>query len=122
MDWLTQNWTYLLLFLGVFLLMRFSGMGCGMGGRRAEPGHRHEAEPAKDEAVTATPTTDPVSLRPVDPASAVATVYQGRAYYFESRENRERFEAAPEQYASAKNTATVDDSHKGKHGHGGGCC
>lgn len=101
MDWLTQNWTYLLLFLGVFLLMRFSGMGCGMGGRRAEPGHRHEAEPAKDETVT---------------------VYQGRAYYFESRENRERFEAAPEQYASAKNTAAVDDSHKGKHGHGGGCC
>ena len=39
MEWLTQNWTYLLLLLGVILFMRFGGMGCGFGGRRAHPAH-----------------------------------------------------------------------------------
>ena len=117
MEWLTQNWLTLLLIVGVIAFMRFGGMGCGMGGRRAEPGHRHVPQSGADEPVAAAPATDPVTQHPVDPASAVSTVYKGQAYYFESRENRDRFEAAPDQFATAPS-----NNPKGKHGHGGGCC
>ena len=45
MDWLTQNWIYLLLLAGVVVFMRFGGMGCGMAGRRAHPEHKPGAQP-----------------------------------------------------------------------------
>lgn len=32
-------------------------------------------------------------------AQALTTVYQGKIYYFASKENRDRFEAAPQEYA-----------------------
>ena len=35
------------------------------------------------------------AIASVDPATAVSTVYHGVPVYFESRENRDRFEAAP---------------------------
>lgn len=42
---------------------------------------------------------DPVSRRAVTVGSApISMVYQGRAYYFESRENRDAFEADPKKY------------------------
>ena len=44
MDWLTQNWGYLLLLAGVIVFMRFGSMGCGMAGRRAHPEHKQPAE------------------------------------------------------------------------------
>jgi len=69
--------------------------------------------------VEAAPPTDPVSGRPVDPESAVATFYQGRAYYFESRENRDRFESAPQTYAGP---ASGGQGEQGQRHHGGGCC
>ena len=39
MEWLTQNWTYLLLLVGVILFMRFGGMSCSFGSPRAHPAH-----------------------------------------------------------------------------------
>lgn len=118
MEWLTQNWINLLLLVGVILFMRFGGMGCGSGGRPAQPEHRHDRQGSVDTPVESAPATDPVSRRPVDPTSAVATVYQDRAYYFESRENRDRFEAAPDQYA----TVPKDGDKAAGHDHHGGCC
>lgn len=118
MEWLQQNWTYLLLLVGVILFLRFSGMGCGFGGRRAHPEHRHDRQGGGNVPVEGAPATDPVSRCPVDPTSAVATVYQGRAYYFESRENHDRFEAAPDQYA----TVPKDGDQAAGHDHHGGCC
>jgi hypothetical protein len=47
MAWLSENWLYLLLFLGVFFLMRRGGMGCGMGSHRS----RHGQPPADASAV-----------------------------------------------------------------------
>lgn len=42
---------------------------------------------------------DPVSRRSVAPGgTTISAVYQGRAYYFESRENRDAFESNPESY------------------------
>ena len=117
MEWLNQNWTYLLLLVGVVLFLRFGGLGCGFAGRRTHPlsGSKH---PRGDHTiVVSAPPTDPVSGRPVDPKTAVATIHHGCAVYFESRENRDRFEAAPDQFAPG-----ADDAQKGaKHPHGG-CC
>jgi len=118
MEWLTQNWIKLLVLVGVLLFMRFGGMGCGFGGRRAHPEHRPGRQGGGNTPVESTPATDPVSQRPVDPTTAVATVYQRRAYYFESRENRDRFEAAPDQYATAPKDGDKDAGHE----HQGRCC
>lgn len=50
---------------------------------------------------------DPVSQRAVTVGSAPAsTVYQGRAYYFESRENRDTFEGNPEKYLARSPAAS----------------
>lgn len=118
MEWLTQNWTYLLLLVGVILFMRFGGMGCAFARRRARPAHGPDHPEGPDTPVGSGPATDPVSRRTVDPKTAVATIYQGRGYYFESRENRDRFEAAPDQFAGAAR----DDQMGSAHRHHGGCC
>jgi hypothetical protein len=55
MEWLTQNWTYLLLLIGVILFMRFGGMGCGFGGRRARPAHGPDHPGGADTPVEAAP-------------------------------------------------------------------
>ncbi len=117
MEWLTQNWIYLLLVVGVILFMRFGGMGCGFGGRHAAHGPKRQG--AEDTPIESSPPTDPVSRRKVDPKTAVATIYQGRAYYFESRENRDRFEAAPQTFAGP---ASGEPDEQGHRHHGGGCC
>ena len=119
MEWLTQNWIYLLLLAGVIVFMRFGGMGCGFGGRHAHPAHGPKRQGAEDTPIESPPPTDPVSRHAVDPTTAVATMYQGRAYYFESRENRDRFEAAPQTYAGP---ASGEPSEQGHRHHGGGCC
>lgn len=42
---------------------------------------------------------DPVSRRAVPlGGTPISAVYQGRAYYFESRENRDTFESSPDKY------------------------
>lgn len=117
-EWLQQNWINLLVLAGVILFLRFSGMGCGFGGHRGLPQHRPDRQGDTDTPVGSASTMDPVSRHSVDPISAVATVYQGRAYYFESRENRDRFEAAPDQYT----TEPKDGDKAAGHDHRGGCC
>lgn len=118
MTWLTQNWTYLLLLAGVILFMRFAGMGgCGLGGRRAHAEHGAGHQRGGDTSAEPAQTTDPVSRRTVDPKTAVATFYQGRAYHFESRENRDRFEAAPDQFAAGSGADQKSAGHRHE-----GCC
>lgn len=117
MEWLNQNWTYLLLLVGVILFMRFAGMGCGIGGRRTHPLYGSTHPDGHPTSFDAAAPTDPVSGRPVDPKTAVATIHHGRAVYFESRENRDRFEAAPEQFVSGRDST----QHSARHSHGG-CC
>ena len=56
MAWLSENWPYLLVLVGVLLLMRLGVMGCGMGGR-----HGHA-----DASAEVTAATDP-RVRPVRP-------------------------------------------------------
>lgn len=112
MNWISQNWVYLLLALGVlFLMTRGGAMGHGMHARHGASGHRFDGD-RLEQAI------DPVSGRAVDPQASVATVYRGQEYRFESRENRDLFEAAPDKYA------TPIGSHAGAHEHRhhrGGC-
>ena len=117
MEWLTQNWTYLLPLLGLILFLCFAGMRRGFGGRRSRPAHGPEGHAGGSTPDDSALPTDPVSRRAVDPKIAVATIYQGRAYYFESRDNRDRFEAAPDQFA----TAPGDDKKGATHHHHSGC-
>lgn len=118
MEWLQQNWIYLALLVGVILFMRVRGVG-RFGARHSHSDHGHDQQAGSDASDEPGPATDPVSGRPVDPKSAVATVYQGRAFYFESRENRDRFEASPQKYAGP---ASGEPREQGHRHHGGGCC
>lgn len=100
MDWFTQNWIWIALAVGgFFLVTRMGGMGgCGM---RHSTGQSHgggDRPPANDSAGSGT-AFDPISRRAVTPGgTAASAVYHGRAYYFESRANRDAFEADPEKY------------------------
>jgi len=107
MAWLEQNWISVLLVIGVLFMMRRGGMGCGSGARRHHHGNNSEGgTPPQSES-----NIDPVGGDAVNPETALTSVYQGRTYYFASRENRDRFEASPEQFAVKS---------KDKAGHG--CC
>lgn len=107
MTWLGQNWIYILLVIGVLFMMRRCGMGCGSGVGR----HHHGGDGGGVSQPESESNIDPVSGQAVDPQTAVTSVYQGRIYYFATRENRDRFEASPEQFAVKS---------QGKSGHG--CC
>lgn len=107
MEWLTQNWVWVLLAVGVLLMMSRGGMaGCGMGGHAHRDSERdHTSPPSGGEGRNAATSIDPVSGKLVDPQRAATSYYQGRVYYFESAETRQRFEASPERYAASATAA-----------------
>jgi len=140
MDWLSQNWIWILLFVGVYFVMMRMG-GCGMGhamghshgkdGRSGQDGHDHSAhEHGGNAPMLESPESgtviDPVSKQPVPANATVSCLYHGRAYYFESRKNRDVFESAPGRYLVApppadqhvaQSNSTPQHSH-----HRHGCC
>lgn len=69
---------------------------------------------------------DPVSHRMLPDVTAVASVYQGRIYYFEDRANRDVFEAEPEKYVAGSQAIGQQISAPGQPGghpkQGHGCC
>ena len=107
MQWLAQNWIWIVFAIGILLLMRRGGIGCGMGGH----GHAHGASRHEEQHHVDTRPKDPVSGEEVNPETAVNAMYQGRVFYFASRENREKFEASPAQYAAS-------GSSRDRHRHG----
>ncbi|NMG29996.1 YHS domain-containing protein [Aromatoleum evansii] len=116
MEWLSQNWIWVLLLVGVFAMMSRGGMGCG-GGRRSY-GHGRSEEhgahspTAGDQGPRAESAIDPVSGRPVQVLHAVTCVYKGRTYYFATRENRESFEASPERFAVTAPSGDTSPEHR----------
>ncbi len=95
---------YFLLWAGlIFLMMRF---GCGAhvmghGHGNAKRGHGdREAEAAAKGLLWIPPAKDidPVCGKTVSTDEAKPSVHSGSVYYFCSRECREIFEAAPDQY------------------------
>jgi YHS domain-containing protein len=102
MEWLAQNWFWIVLALGVFLLMQRGGMGCGMAGNRRQP-HEHSSHEGG-------PPRDPVNGHPVDATHALTTIFDGRTYYFESEQSRAEFNKDPQRFAGG-----------GMHRHHHGC-
>lgn len=102
MEWLSQNWLWIVVAIGGFYLMtRMHGMGHGMGHSRGHGHGRHGDHPPSDGRVDAGTAIDPVSRRAVATGgAAISAVYRGSAYYFENRENRNAFEADPANYAA----------------------
>ncbi|MBN8904777.1 MAG: YHS domain-containing protein [Rhodospirillales bacterium] len=109
MAWLSQNWIWIVGAIALFLFMSRMG-GCGMGRSRRSPEH-------SDRIDDRTPITNDQGFRPVsDPVSGhslastgarISSVYHDRAYFFESAENRNEFEAHPEKYAGSSSDPGV---------------
>ena len=118
MDWLAQNWIWVVVAIAVFAFMarRRSGHpqhahGDSAAGRDRMEGHEHGA--------TSTESTDPVSGKRVPTDHALSSVYAGRVYYFESTDTRQRFEAEPERFAGNATGVPVAGTTAPQHRHHG---
>ncbi|MGC2459154.1 MAG: YHS domain-containing protein [Gallionellaceae bacterium] len=103
MQWLIQNWIWILLATGFFFMMRRGGcgMGGGMKGHENHGGHGGEMPHHADENKSADTAIDPVNKATLNIATALTSVYRGKVYYFGSAESRASFEEKPEQYAAS---------------------
>jgi YHS domain-containing protein len=122
MNWLAQNWVWVVLGVGIAWFVLRGGHGGllgglghgghgGFGGPLGGLGHGghgglagghggYDDQPeARAGASAPEAAIDPVGGEAVRTAQALTTVYQGKIYYFASKENRDRFEAAPQEYA-----------------------
>ena len=111
MNWLSQNWLWVVLGIGVAYYLfvgRFGGHGAGHGGLigMGHGGHAgggdggHGDRPDSRAAANAPEAAvDPVGGEAVRTAQALTSLHQGKIYYFATKENRDRFEAAPQEYA-----------------------
>ena len=114
MQWLAQNWIWILLVGGIFFMMRRGGCGMG-GGMKSHDHHGGDTQHSNEENKSATTTIDPVNKATLDIAGAWTSVYRGKVYYFGSAENRASFEANPAQYAGSDqpNTQQRKSHHHG---------
>ena len=114
MEWLSQNWIWIVFIVGMFLLMRRGGMGgCHAHGDNL-PSQQHETGDGR-QADGGEQPMDPISGEAVNTESAPNSFYRGRVYYFASSKNRDAFEVSPEQYASGGREPTGEHRH---HRHG----
>lgn len=102
MDWLSQNWSWIAIAVGGFFLMTrmggsLGGGCCGMG-QSMNQSPQSSNSPPTDRGTGSGTAFDPVSRRALSAEATISTVYQGRAYYFENRENRDAFETDPKKY------------------------
>jgi YHS domain-containing protein len=113
MSWLAQNWVWVVLGVAIAWFafrgrLGHAGGHSGLLGGMGHGGHAshgaahgdHGGQPDTRSAASAPEAAvDPVSGEAVRTAQALTSVYQGKIYYFASKENRDRFEAAPQEYA-----------------------
>ena len=117
MNWLSQNWIWVALAIGVALYFfggvlrgRASAHGGGFAGLPEKAGHGgHAGEGGRDTYIEQRDpgfaanaheaAVDPVGGEAVRTPNALTSLFEGRIYYFSSGENRDRFEAAPQEYA-----------------------
>lgn len=112
MQWLSQYWIWIVFAVGILLLMRRGGFGFGMGHGSHSRSSSDTADQIRD---SDSRPVDPVNGELVSSALDVNSMYQGRLYHFVSRENRDKFEASPAQYASL---ARDHDAAHRHHRHG----
>ncbi|OGA48919.1 MAG: hypothetical protein A3F74_18570 [Betaproteobacteria bacterium RIFCSPLOWO2_12_FULL_62_58] len=125
MSWLAQNWVWVLIAAAIAwfafrgrlgghagghggLGSGHGGHGGGLGGLLGGLGHGghggghggHGDQPeTRAEASAPEAAVDPVGGEAVRTAQVLTSVHQGKIYYFASKENRDRFESAPQEYA-----------------------
>ena len=100
MGWITQNWIWLALGIVVLFIMRRAGLGHFAGDHAGYRSGGQGMQPDRGAPPTAPTTTiDPVNGQPIRADRAQTTLYRGAIYYFASSKNRDRFEAAPQEYA-----------------------
>lgn len=111
MQWLTQNWIWIVVVIGFLLLMQ-------RGRFFARHGATHGAGmPMRGPVASSGTALDPVSGNAVRTESALTSVRRGQIFYFESVDTRQRFEVDPEKYAA---NVPAAETHRSR-GHGG-CC
>jgi YHS domain-containing protein len=140
MNWLAQNWYWAVLAIGLVgywllwsgrrrtdaLYHRHHGMLAGSTHlehgalssgeeQRGQSGYQPAGADMRGAAF------DPVSGVAVKISDAVASVDQGRIFYFASRENRDRFEQAPERYVPAASCRLAGRLQQGHQHHGHAC-
>ena len=129
MDWLGQNWVWVLAGIAFLVLMSRGGLGHhghggGFGGGHGGhggglPGGGHGDHGDSEGGDSRGPDVgggggvpgaaiDPVSGNAVRQDRALTSVHRGRVFYFESAETRQRFEAEPDRYAG--NVAAAEPS------------
>lgn len=136
MTWLSENWLWLAVAIGGFLLMtRMHGMGMGCGMAGGHHGGSQSSHPDQESGgitidhdtranLGPSGTIDPVSRRPVSPeAPHVLSAYNGLVYWFESRDNRDAFEREPEKYlADGAVSGQPEEQQHGSAHRRHGCC
>lgn len=129
MNWLAQNWIWLAVAIGVIWVLMRTDRAHGHAGAgllaRLDGDHSHAGHsPAPQPWTAPEAAIDAVTGEAVGVAQALSTVYQEKIYYFASKESRERFEAAPQEYASKVagqplRAAVPANEPRRRHG---GCC
>jgi YHS domain-containing protein len=77
--------------------------GCMMDmGDMEMEGHSDMSDPASAESAGPQKVVDPVCGMTLAPETAEKSMYQGKAYYFCSKEDRDLFEKSPEKYLKGK--------------------
>jgi YHS domain-containing protein len=117
---ISQYWVWILVaVVGYFFLTRMAGCG---GGHFMSRGSGNET-PSSDQGGSPRMAVDPVSHHHVG-GTTISAVYDGRAYYFESRENRDAFEHNPDKYLATAPSAgqaigaegNAGEQHRHRHG------
>ena len=123
MDWLSQNWIWIAVAAAVLYLFFHHRGFHGLSRSNADP---HSVPPTHGDAEAFVPI-DPVSHQRLPTDATISSVYQGRAYYFENRENRDAFEREPGKYlagstALGRSLGTRPDEATARPRRRGGCC
>jgi YHS domain-containing protein len=111
MDWLGQNWVWVLAGIAFLVLMSRGGLGHhghggGFGGGHGGHGGHGDGQTDGSRGSSAGgggdsgAAIDPVSGNAVRKDRALTAAHGGHVFYFESAQTRERFEAEPDKYAA----------------------
>ncbi|PAL19766.1 YHS domain-containing protein [Sphingopyxis sp. GW247-27LB] len=101
---------YLLFWALLFMFMMRFGCGAHVMGHRHH-GHHSESGGGSDRLSQPAQAVDPVCGMTVATAGAKSTIFEGRAWYFCSASCRDKFEAAPQQYAKADAAHSTGEPH-----------
>jgi YHS domain-containing protein len=132
MNLLSENWVWIALALAGLAYFYLKGrrhshgsIGLDDSGHRRSRhgGPRHDQHGGQEHssitsASASLAAIDPVSGAAVRTSDALSSAYRGRIYYFGSKDNRDRFEVSPQQYAAKveDGDAVVDGPHRRRHG------